>query len=186
MEGYSEATEKLVSDLAIGNYKNGLNCCESVFNALLRAGALPDTDPRSQAMCLGFGGGIGLSGYVCGALSGAVMANGAKYGRPDPYAVEPEEKRMKEISQRLYMRYNNMICDFIEENGSALCIELCGKYEDPRSRERKVGCLKLIGKTAAMAYRYLQVTEEEAEKLPYRDLVFDRLERERAAGKGGN
>lgn len=31
---------KLVSDLAIENFKKGLNCCECVYDALIRAGAL--------------------------------------------------------------------------------------------------------------------------------------------------
>ena len=72
-----EDMEKYVSDLAIENFKHGLNCCESVFNALQRAGCLKDVPAESVAMCVGFGGGVGLSGCMCGALSGAIMANGA-------------------------------------------------------------------------------------------------------------
>ena len=68
---------KLASDYAIENFKNGLNCAESVYNALIRAGAL-DADPETVAMCLGFGGGVGLSGCICGALAASVIANGAK------------------------------------------------------------------------------------------------------------
>ena len=63
----------VVSDYAIENFKNGLNCAESVMDALVRSGALKDS-PEIVGLCTGFGGGIGLAGYTCGALSAAVMA----------------------------------------------------------------------------------------------------------------
>ena len=61
----------VVSDYAIENFKNGLNCAESVMDALVRSGALKDS-PEIVGLCTGFGGGIGLAGYTCGALSAAV------------------------------------------------------------------------------------------------------------------
>ena len=160
--------ETLVSDYAIENFKSGLNCAESVYNALQRAGALEGVPAESVAMCLGFGGGVGLSGCICGALAASIIANGAKYGRPDPYAV-PAEVRAGEIAERYYARYNNLIHDFTEAYGSPLCKEICGKFEDFHGKDRKVGCLKMIGGTAKLALRYLQMPQEEAEKLPYQE-----------------
>lgn len=159
---------KLVSDYAIENFRHGLNCAESVYNALLRAGALEGVDPDTAAMVLGFGGGVGLSGCICGALAGAIIANGAKYGRKDPYSV-PEEIRGSEIAARYYRRYNNLIHDFTELYGSPLCKEITGKFDEWDSKERKVGCLKMIGGTAALAYRYLQISQEESEKMEYQE-----------------
>lgn len=169
----SKTISQLASEYAIENYKNGLNCAESVYNALLRAGALRDVAPETVAMVIGFGGGVGLSGSICGALAASVVANGAKYGRPDPYAV-PTEVRGSEIAKKYYARYNNLICDFAEANGSPLCKEICGKYEDFHSKERKVGCLRMIGATAELACRYLEMTPEEAAKLPYRERVGEK------------
>lgn len=99
-----ERREKVVS-LAIENFKSGLNCAECVYDALIRAGELK-AFPETRAMAIGFGGGIGLSGFTCGALSAAVMANGAVYGRPDPWSVDPEV-RGHEISEKYYRRYNH-------------------------------------------------------------------------------
>lgn len=157
---------ELASEYAIENFKNGLNCAESVYNGLIRAGALGDVAPETVAMVLGFGGGVGLSGCICGALAASVVANGAKYGRPDPYSV-PEEVRGTEIAEKYYARYNNLIYDFTEANGSPLCKDICSKFEDFHSKERKVGCLKMIGATAELACKYLQMTPEEAAKLSY-------------------
>lgn len=156
---------KKVNDLAVENFKNGLNCSECVYDALVRAGVLK-VDPKTVAMCIGFGGGIGLSGYTCGALLAAVMANGAVYGRPDPWAV-PAEVRATEIADKYYRRYNKMVQDFKEAHNGVACREICAPYPDWHCKERRIMCLKLIGATAAMAYDYLQMPQEEAFKLPY-------------------
>ena len=154
-----------VSDLAIENFKHGLNCAECVYDALVRGGAL-DVDSKTIAMCIGFGGGIGLSGHTCGALSAAVMANGAVYGRPDPWAV-PDEERGNEIAQKYYRRYNKMLHDFETAHNGVSCREICSPWADWHCKERRVNCMKLIGATAALAYDYLQMPQEEAFKLPY-------------------
>jgi C_GCAxxG_C_C family probable redox protein len=155
----------LVKDYAIENYKSGLNCAECVFEALQRSGALP-APPETIAMCVGFGGGIGLSGYTCGALSGAVMALGAVHGRHDPKAVDPAI-RGDEIARKYYRRYNKLVRDFEQAMGGVLCRDITGPYEDWHSKERRVCCLKLIGEAAAIAYDNLMIPQEEAFVLPY-------------------
>jgi len=154
-----------VSDYAIENFRNGLNCAESVLDALIRAGAL-EVPPETVAMAVGFGGGIGLSGYTCGALSAAVMA----YGRPAPWKADPEV-RGHEISRKYYRRYNKMVRDFQTANDGVLCRDICGKFEDWHSRDRRKMCMKLIADAAVMAYDYLQMSQEEAFALPYGDNI---------------
>ncbi len=154
-----------VVECAIENYKSGLNCAESVVDALIRAGAL-DADPAIRAMAGGFGGGIGLSGNTCGALSGAVMANGARYGRKDPWSVDPEV-RGKENSEKYYRRYNQMVRDFAAANGGVTCREISSKHEDWHSKDRRKMCMLLIAETAGLAYDYLQIPNEEAFQIPY-------------------
>lgn len=156
---------QLVSDFAIENFKNGLNCAESVYEALIRAGVL-DVPKETVAMCTAFGGGIGLSGQVCGALSAAIMANSAIYGRKDPWSVGPTI-RGKEVSGKYYRRYNNIVKEFGEENGCLSCREITSSFEDWHGKERRVHCMKLVGQTAKLAYKYLQIPQEEAFEMPY-------------------
>lgn len=156
---------KIVSDMAIENFRNGLNCAESVYDALLRSGVLKAA-PETRAMAIGFGGGMGLSGNTCGALSAAIMANGAMHGRPDPWAVGPEV-RGEEISEKYYRRYNRLVHDFEEANNGISCKELCEPFGDFHSVDRRKMCLKMVGKTASMAYDYLNMSQEEAFELPY-------------------
>jgi len=155
-----EDIRELCGNLAVENFKSGLNCCESVYNALLRAGVLEGVDPKTQAMC------IGLSGHTCGALSGMVMAGGALYGRPDPYAVS-DDVRMKEIAGKYYRRYNKMVADFNAAFGSTNCRDICAAHGEWASKDRKKNCLKMIASTAKMAYDNLQISQEEAFAIPY-------------------
>jgi C_GCAxxG_C_C family probable redox protein len=162
---HSRDTRKEVVSCAIRNFKNGLNCAESTYDALLRTGAL--TMPKETiAMCTGFGGGVGLTGYICGALSAAVMANSAKHGRFNPYDTEDEERR-KETSSKYYRRYNRLVNEFKNENGAVNCADLCKNFRDFNSKERKTYCMKLVGKAAALAYDMLCVPQDEAFKLNY-------------------
>ncbi|HIU64192.1 MAG TPA: C_GCAxxG_C_C family protein [Candidatus Avacidaminococcus intestinavium] len=162
---YNEEVAKQVGAYAVQNFKSGLNCSESVFDALVRAGVL-DVPPESIAMCIGFGGGIGLSGTTCGALSAAVMANGAVYGRKDPYAVD-STVRGSEIADKYYRRYNKMVEEFTAQNNGVTCAGITGHYADWECKERRIQCMKLVGKTAELAYKYLQIPQEEAFALPY-------------------
>ena len=143
-----------VEQYAIENYKHGLNCAECVLSALQREGAL-DIPKEAVGMGVGFGGGIGLSGLTCGALSAAVLANGLRYGRKDPYTVLAEE-RGKEVAGKYYRRYH------------APCgAEISAPHGAWESRERRIHCLQLIGRAARLAYRYLQMPQDEAFALPY-------------------
>ncbi|MBW2452806.1 MAG: C_GCAxxG_C_C family protein [Deltaproteobacteria bacterium] len=52
-------------------FDRGFNCSQAVFQATTGR-----SDPELIAMAEGFGGGIGDSGCLCGAISGGVMALG--------------------------------------------------------------------------------------------------------------
>ena len=155
-----------VREYAIEGFRNGLNCAESVFDSLQRSGML-EVSEGAIAMCVGFGGGIGLSGYTCGALSAAVMAVGAKHGRKDPWAV-PAEERGPQIAQKYYRRYNRLVDDFRKIHGVPLCREITSGMEWS-SKERRLKCMNLIGDTAVLAYDYLKIPQEEAFILEYKD-----------------
>lgn len=158
---------QLVNDYAVENFKNGLNCAESVYDALLRAGVL-DVPKETIAMCTGFGGGIGLYGETCGALSAAVMANSAVYGRKDPWSID-SDVRGPEVGQKYYRRYNNLVKEFGEANGCTTCRAICEPFEDWNGKDRRVHCMKMVGETAQLAYKYLQISQNEAFEMPYSD-----------------
>ena len=58
-------------------YDGGYNCAQAVLQATTGR-----SDPELLAMAKAFGGGIGKSGCLCGAVTGGVMALGLS-GRPE-------------------------------------------------------------------------------------------------------
>jgi len=81
----TEEQKALARKCAQENIRSGLNCSESVLNALLRAKII-DFPEEATALASGLNGGVGSAGYTCGALSSAMISLGAVYGRPDPIA----------------------------------------------------------------------------------------------------
>jgi len=72
-----------IIDRAFSYFRIGYNCAESVLLAIAKDASEIDCDLIPK-IATGFGGGISRQGYVCGAVSGAVMGFGLKYGRNSP------------------------------------------------------------------------------------------------------
>ncbi len=92
------------------------SCSQAIFAAYgvhLSSGKL-DYD-TCMNIASGFGGGIASNGNVCGALTGAIMALGLKYGG------SMMEEKVFQVSNTLLEKFTNL-------HGSALCRELI-KYD---------------------------------------------------------
>lgn len=104
-----------------------LNCAESVLRGVCHAQGieLPDT---AKKMATPFGGGVGRSEDICGALAGGVMALGASLGR-----TSPEEDRLKsyDAAGKLYRLFG-------EKLGSTKCKDL--NRSDFKSPQHRIRC----------------------------------------------
>ena len=88
------------------------NCCESVLLALSEyLGVESDLVPK---IATGVGAGFSLNGLTCGAITGAAMATGIKYGR----------RNNEENPQAAWSRVNKFIEAFKERWGAVTCREL--------------------------------------------------------------
>lgn len=96
---------------AIQLFDSGFNCAESVLLAL--AEEFGQKTPHIPRIATGFGGGIGRSGNICGALSGAVMAIGLKIG-----CDKAEEKEKRNAT---YENVQLLIKAFEKEFGNTQC-----------------------------------------------------------------
>ena len=112
---------------AKANFKTGLNCAESVIEALLTH---VDTGLPHETMCLmtGFGGGGGLFGDTCGALVGAMAALGAVYGRRQ--VPTNAKAAMEELhgTPGLYRLFNRLPNEFKQRFGSTQCRLLTSQW----------------------------------------------------------
>ena len=90
---------------AVGYFNEGFNCAQAVVSAYCEQFGL-DKDTALKLAC-GFGGGMGRLGEVCGAVSGAYILFGLKYGddKEKTYSLIQEfEKKFKERNKTTICR----------------------------------------------------------------------------------
>jgi C_GCAxxG_C_C family probable redox protein len=106
-----EETIKLADSYA----SQGFLCSESCLMALTKCQGVED--PLIPRIATGFGAGIGLNGEICGAITGAVMGLGIRYGRE---RLDPAEK------QKPYWYSTELLKRFRAEHGEIRCSALLG------------------------------------------------------------
>lgn len=108
-------TEKgRLSDKAVSTFQGDFVCSQAVFSTYAPLLGLD----RETALRIsnGFGGGMARMGETCGALTGAFMLMGLKYG-----ADQPGQETHKE---KTYEMIRNLVSQFEKEFGTIRCREL--------------------------------------------------------------
>lgn len=100
---------------AVTTFNKGFNCCQAVLSVFCEE--LNMDKEMALKIGTGFGGGL-RKGEVCGAVSGAVMVIGLKYGHCIEGDIETK-KKANSITRELVDRFE-------EKNGSIICKELLG------------------------------------------------------------
>lgn len=95
---------------------NRFTCSSAVFSAFADEFGLDEI--TAKKIGCGFGAGISKTGNICGAVSGAIMVIGLKYGKVEPGDNAGTEKTRSLVRQ--FMR------EFIVKNGSVNCTDLLG------------------------------------------------------------
>ena len=96
---------------SVSCYKEGFNCSQAVFSTF----AVEMGMDRNTALKVsqGFGGGMGGMGETCGAVTGAFMVIGLKYGR---IRADDDEAKLKtyalvqEFTKRFKARHGTIVC----------------------------------------------------------------------------
>ena len=135
---------------ALRMFNNGssYNCAQAVLSVLCEDAGLDKETALKIAN--GFGGGV-RSGNVCGAVSGAIMAIGLKYG----FHKEGDFEQ-KGIC---YAKTDEFIEAFKKENGSVLCRDLLGfdiqsaeDFKNPEIRKLfSTVCTKMVSSAVRIA-----------------------------------
>jgi C_GCAxxG_C_C family probable redox protein len=97
-------------------HDSGCNCSQSVFNTF--AGQFGIAPEKSNQVAAAFGGGMGRSGLTCGAVTGALMVLGMRFG-----PKVPSDQAAKELT---YQKAREFMIRFKEENGDLDCLKLVG------------------------------------------------------------
>jgi C_GCAxxG_C_C family probable redox protein len=101
---------------ATSTYMSGFNCAESIISTYAPRFGI-DRDTALKLAC-GFGAGMGKMGNVCGAVTGAFVILGLRYGR-----TVPEDEGSKE---QVYDSVREFTRRFIAKHGSITCNDLLG------------------------------------------------------------
>jgi C_GCAxxG_C_C family probable redox protein len=134
------ATE--VAERAVKLFDLGFNCAEAVLLALSEE--FNQVSPAIPRIATGFGAGIGRTGQICGALTGAVMAIGLQQG-----CDKAEEKEKRNAT---YADVRKMLKAFQRGFGSIECRELTkcdlqtskGQEKYHKQELRKTRCSEFV------------------------------------------
>jgi len=147
--------EKALCEQAAKRFREGYNCAQSVLWTLFEH--WNGENKLVPNIATAFGAGIGRCGSICGALTGGVMAIGAKYGTNEPSV----EKRLKsyQLAQKLYKQFE-------KHYGSVMCRELIGyNLSNPKELKeaRKSGVFdeKCIGFVKMVVQTILELSEHQ-------------------------
>lgn len=125
------------------NFKEGLNCTESIVKAFNEIYNYPmSTDVIKMAT--GFGGGLGHAGCMCGALTGSIMVLGLFKGRTCP---EVNRDPCYEVAKEFHDRFKGEF--------GVTCCRVLNRFEFD-SPEHLRCCLKLTGGTAKLLMEFIQ------------------------------
>lgn len=100
---------------ALELFDSGFNCCQAVIGAF--CGQFEVDEQLLMKLACGFGGGL-RCGEVCGAVSGAVMIVGLKYGQ-----CTANDKASK---KKCYEVTSDFMNEYLKRKGTVLCRELLG------------------------------------------------------------
>jgi C_GCAxxG_C_C family probable redox protein len=102
-------------EMALSRFAAGFNCAQAILSVYAKQFGLDEA--LALKIAAGFGGGMGLA-ETCGAVTGAMMVLGLKYGATsadDPASKEPAYQQVRQFASRFQAR-----------NASLLCRELLG------------------------------------------------------------
>lgn len=103
------------NEKAMEIFREKFNCSQAVFTAFAEELGMSEEQALKVSIC--FSGGM-RKGEVCGAVSGALMVLGMKYGNAG--------KDVAEIKAISYQKAAEFMDRFKIENGSCVCRDLLG------------------------------------------------------------
>jgi C_GCAxxG_C_C family probable redox protein len=103
-------------EIAVQRFLEGFNCTQAVLSAFANEFDLPPKP--ALRIAASFGGGIARTGETCGAVTGALMVLGLRFGTT--IASDTEAK------DRMYGLAQEFLAQFKSRHGAVLCRDLLG------------------------------------------------------------
>lgn len=133
-----------MKEAAVKYFLSGFSCSESVVQAAIDKGYAP----KELLSCASpFSGGMGVR-CLCGAVAGAMLVIGSKYGKND------KNDGMK--ARQAAIAFNNK---FHEKYKVNCCKVLSSGFKDFHSPERKQHCTSMVNDSCVILEELLKETE---------------------------
>lgn len=141
------------STLALATFANSYNCSQSVFSVF--APGFGISHDLSLRLTGPFGAGIARRQETCGAVTGALMALGLKYGKGEN-GTDEDKKRAFNVAQ-------DFIREFETRFGSIVCLKLL----DNNNMDTEVGAAAIASKDMfnTRCTAYVKFAVEKTEEL---------------------
>lgn len=140
---------------AIKYFRDHFNCSQAVFTVFGKELGLSE-DTCLKLSC-GFGGGMGRQQKTCGAVTGAMIVLGLKYGKA---IGDPEEKKAE-----TYSKVRQLSDEFKNLHGSTCCFKLLNGLDmnDPDENKEiqrlnlfEVNCEKYVRDSVAITEKLMK------------------------------
>ena len=119
---------------AVQCFNSGYNCSQAVFSVYSEK--LGISNETAYKIASGFGAGMGRQCETCGAVTGAYMVIGLKYGHASPDDTDSKEKT--------YAMVQEFTRRFCERNKSTKCEDLLGTHMVNGDREKAKAMVKTV------------------------------------------
>ena len=139
------------SDRGVELFKSGFNCAQAVVGAFAKELGLDEK--TAMKVSAGFGGGVGRTGEICGALSGAAIVAGMLYGATEGSDAESKARTYEEIQRIIKL--------FKEKNIFVTCRELKDPPADGEMSYRRRPCAQLVEDAILITEKVLYDKEKE-------------------------
>jgi len=131
-------------------FAQGFSCSQAVFSAY--ASRFGFDDETALKLASPFGGGIARQGYVCGAVTGALMALGLQTGSASLETKNEAYKIPEEFVKRFEERYSTILCRQLIEYDLSKPDELQTARE---SGVFKTKCPEIVKEAAELVSEFL-------------------------------
>ncbi len=121
-------------EIAVKQFKSGYNCAQSMIYSF--AEELGIDKSIALKLASGFGGGLGLTGNVCGAVTGGVLILGLMFGRgenEDKLKQQKTYQYVRDFIEKFKVKYGTIECKNLIDN-----INLLTEEGNKRFRESKM------------------------------------------------
>lgn len=139
-------TKEIVINRILGNFDQGFACSQSILLGF--ADSFELDEKTAKLISSTFGGGMGRLRRTCGALTGAYMVLGLKYGNELPTDLDTKLNSYKKVRE-LTAQFEDV---FATSNCKDILMQHASNEQILERKHHKIICREVVGQVAELLY----------------------------------